>query len=97
MIRRFQTGQVSENLLGFVNGRLANEVVADGQGYSFRAAGHVQLAEDVADVGFDGRRADAQFLGDFGVIQPFNHQGQYSPLTLRQVVAGRWRLGGGVD
>ena len=78
-------------------GGLGDEPVAYGQRHGFRAAGDAQFGEDVADVGFDGRRADDQPLGDLGVVQTFDHQRQYGTLALRQVVARRWRLAGGVD
>ena len=63
-----------------------DEPVADGQRHRFRAAGHAQLGEDVADVRFDSGRADDQLLGDLGVVQTFDHQRQSSALALRQVV-----------
>jgi len=76
---------------------LVDEVLAHSQRGGFCATGDIQLAEDVADVGFDRRRADDQLCGDLGVVQTFDHQGQHLALALRQVVAGRWRLGGAVD
>ncbi len=45
----------------------------------------------------DGGTADHQPLGDLGVAQPLDHQGQHLPLPLGQVVAGFGRLGGGLD
>jgi hypothetical protein len=54
---------------------------------SLGAAGDIQLAKNVTDVGFDSGRADDQLFGDFGIVYTFNHQSQHGALALCQVVA----------
>ena len=90
-------GDKLAKLRQFNERRLFDDVVAYSQRRGFRAARDVQLAEDVADMRFDGRRADYELFGDLGVIQTFNHQGQHGALALRQVVAKCWRLGSRAD
>lgn len=90
-------GDKLAELRQFNERRLVDDVVAYSQRRGFRAARDVQLAEDVADMRFDGGWADDEFFSDLGVVQTFDHQGQHGTLALRQVVTRRWRLGGRVD
>ena len=54
-------------------GRSVDDVMANRQGHGFRAAGDVELGQNVADVGLDGRGADTQFGGDLAVVETGHH------------------------
>ncbi len=77
--------------------RSDDQPVAQRQGDGFRAASHVQLRQNVTDVGPYGGRADAQLRRDLRIVQFLDDQGQHGTFSLRQVETRRWSLGDGVN
>ena len=68
--------------------RLVDESVPQSQHRSFRAAGDVQLGENVADVGFDRGWTNHQLFGDLRVAQSFDEQGQHITFANAWVASG---------
>jgi hypothetical protein len=76
------------------NGRLLNQMMANGQGSRFRAAVYIQLPQNVANMRFNRRRTYHKLLSDLGIIQTLDQQFEYLMFTFCQVSARcRWPRG----
>src|ERR1700733_15549866 len=64
-----------------------------GVGDGLRSIAQAGLGEQMVDVRLDGRRADDESLGDFGVAQPLGYQRQHFRLARGEIV-GALRAGG---
>src|SRR5437867_2855481 len=65
------------------------QATMQGGGNCLRPVGHLELAEQIADVKFDCDLGDSQFGSDFLVAEPFGYELQHLGFSRREVFLGR--------